>query len=387
MLQGDLAETALSAALQALAQEWASGCLHVVDPDGGEALVYLREGAIYFIAMPHPGRRLGNRLVSSGALVPAALAEALDAQEGALQAWRLGELLVRLGYVDQSVVEAFVIEQVLEDGADLLGLTAGHWEFVDGESTREGIAGGLSAAELLRQVIERQRAWSRLVKLVPGPDAVPRVSPAGLAADTALDLSSDAWAAIGHVDGKRSVRELADLCGFTLFEATYVIARLVHGGSLDIVVPSRADAEPEPEIEVEVSPEVDPQPALEPAVELTVIPDLPVPRAPVAEEAEPSIEAAVWQASALLSELSREYDAEEAEEVEDEVPEPAVEYEPGDPADEAHPSVHLNDTASLMRELSFLGLDDPPDNPPVSSPPSRPYTPSAQKKRKGLFGR
>jgi hypothetical protein len=54
-------------------------------------------------------------------------------------------------------------------------------------------------------------------------------------------------------------------------------------------------------------------------------------------------------------------------------------------------AAHLNnDTASLMRELSFLGLDDSEDaapaNPGAAAPPQR-HAPATQKKRKGIFGR
>ncbi len=383
MLHGDLAVTSLSATMHTLAQEWLSGCLHVVDPEGEEALVYLRQGAIYFIDMPSPARQIGARLVSSGALLPEALAEALDAQNGALQAWRLGELLVRLGYVDQAVVEAFVIEQLLEDGASLLALTAGLWQFVEDESTREGIAGGLPASELLRQVIERQRAWIRLAKLVPGSRSTPRLSASGLAADSALDLSSDAWAVLAHVDGERAVWELADICGFTLFEATYVIAKLVHGGSLDIVDQSLVEAEADTHSDTDSEPD---------QAMATVRRLHPAPVAvPVAEPAtELYAEPDAWQAAALLSELSREYGTDAAEEPEQFVDAESLgDAEPEQPAMGMAPALHLNDTAALMRELSFLGLDDPPTTPrpPSPSQPSRPHTPTVQKKRKGIFGR
>jgi len=376
VLHGDLAEAPLSATLHTLAEERLSGCLHVFDADGEEALVYLRHGAIYFIDMPRPERQLGARLVSSGALLPEALAEALEVQNSALQAWRLGELLVRLGYVDQSVIEAFIVEQLLEDGAGLLNLSGGRWEFAEGESTREGIAGGLPAPELLRQVIERQGAWTRLAQLVPGSRSVPRLSASGMAADSALDLSSDAWAVLGHVDGRRPVWELADMCGFTLFEATYVIAKLVHGGSLEIVhepevraqVKAEAErpAEPDPPL-LRLLPEPVAVPAVEPPTELFAEPDS-------------------WQAAAMLSELSRDYGSDDTEQFEPE-PEPEV-AETAERADEStDPALQLNDTASLMRELSFLGVDDPPARPPAPARPARPHTPAVQKKRKGIFGR
>jgi len=51
---------------------------------------------------------------------------------------------------------------------------------------------------------------------------------------------------------------------------------------------------------------------------------------------------------------------------------------------------HDTDTASLLRELSSLGLDDDPPPPPVRPPsPSapRPVATAPAKKKKGLFGR
>ncbi|MDQ3503889.1 MAG: hypothetical protein M3486_09835, partial [Actinomycetota bacterium] len=61
--------------------------------------------------------------------------------------------------------------------------------------------------------------------------------------------------------------------------------------------------------------------------------------------------------------------------------------------DEPMPSYggYDTDTASLLRELSSLGLDDEPP-PAAASRPARPAAPrpaslAAQKKRKGLFGR
>ena len=112
MLKGDLTTTPIETVLTDLANEEATGCLHVVDDDGDEALVYLKTGLVYAVSVPGQRPALGARLISSNALVPENLAEALEAQRTELQGWRLGELLVHLGFVEQDVVEAFVQEQV-----------------------------------------------------------------------------------------------------------------------------------------------------------------------------------------------------------------------------------------------------------------------------------
>ena len=103
-----------------LASQGATGCLSVTDVEGEQSSVWFRDGQVYAVSVP--GRRplLGVRLMSSGALTPEALAEALEVQRTELQGWRLGELLVHLGFVDRSVVESFVTEQLRDQVAGRL---------------------------------------------------------------------------------------------------------------------------------------------------------------------------------------------------------------------------------------------------------------------------
>ena len=109
MLKGDLTTTRVEAVLSSLAEEQATGCLHVSDADGEEALVFLKQGLVYAVNVPGRPPQLGARLISSGALAPEGLAEALEAQREELLGWRLGELLVHLGYVDRKVVEDWAV--------------------------------------------------------------------------------------------------------------------------------------------------------------------------------------------------------------------------------------------------------------------------------------
>ena len=119
MPEGALLTNTVEAALVDLAASRATGCLVVRDQEGDEAEVYLRDGEVYSVMVP--GRRvmLGVRLMSSGALTPEALAEALEIQRTELQGWRLGELLVHLGYVELTVVEEFVVEHLKDALAEL----------------------------------------------------------------------------------------------------------------------------------------------------------------------------------------------------------------------------------------------------------------------------
>ena len=98
MLKGDLTTTPIETVLTDLAAEAATGGLHVVDDDGDEALVYFRAGLIYAVSRartPTAARRPPDLQQRTA---PEHLAEALEAQRTELQGWRLGELLVHLGF-------------------------------------------------------------------------------------------------------------------------------------------------------------------------------------------------------------------------------------------------------------------------------------------------
>ncbi len=137
MPEGDLrrVETVLSSSATG-----ASGCLTVTDPAGDQSEVYFRDGLVYAVMVPGRRTMLGARLMAPGELTPEALAEALDVQRTELQGWRLGELLVHLGYVELEVVEEFVIEQLKDAMAVLLGWPVAAHKFRKTKKTRQDVA-------------------------------------------------------------------------------------------------------------------------------------------------------------------------------------------------------------------------------------------------------
>ncbi|HET7310235.1 MAG TPA: DUF4388 domain-containing protein, partial [Mycobacteriales bacterium] len=233
MLKGDLTATPLAPLLLQLADEDATGCLHISDLEGDEALIYFKSGLVYAVSVPGRRPQLGAKLVSSGELAPEALADALEAQRSELQGWRLGELLVHLGYVDQPVVEAFVKEQVHDALWDLIRWSEGRWRFRKNEKTREDVAPPMPVSDLLTNLRDRGAEWESISAVVHGPTAVPMLSArGGGSAETTLD--ADAWSMLCKIDGERSAAELARDCGYTLFEAGQILVTLVKAGLVDI---------------------------------------------------------------------------------------------------------------------------------------------------------
>jgi Domain of unknown function (DUF4388) len=233
MLKGDLTSTPLAPLLLDLANEAGTGCLTITDSMGDDATVYLKSGAIYAVSVPGNRPQLGAKLVSSGSLAPDALADALNAQRTELQGWRLGELLVHLGYVEQPVVEAFVKEQVCEAMWDLLRWPHGEWKFRKNIKTREDVGPPVSVRELLETLRDRGYQWESISAVIHGPGAVPTLS-ARSHPNPRTTLDSDAWSMLCKIDGERNAAELAHDCGYTMFEAGHIILSLVRAGLVDI---------------------------------------------------------------------------------------------------------------------------------------------------------
>jgi hypothetical protein len=233
VLKGDLATTSLPAVLRSLADSAATGCLRIQNRIDEDARVYLRGGDVYAVVLPGRPPRLGARLVASGELDRGDLAEASEAQRTELQGWRLGELLVHLGYVEQPVVEAFVSEQLREAAAELMLWSDGRWKFRAGERTREDVAPPVPVDDLLADVDRHRAQWDALAPVTGGALGVPVLSTAGTAPETQR-LDPEAWSLLCTIDGERSLAALAAASGLTLYEAGRLLASLVEAGLVEV---------------------------------------------------------------------------------------------------------------------------------------------------------
>jgi hypothetical protein len=427
-------QAGIDAPLLELAAQQATGCLVVTDDAGEEALVWLRDGDIYAVSVP--GRRplLGVRLVSSGVLNPEALAEALEVQRTELRGWRLGELLVHLGHVERPVIDDFVAEQMNDQLADLLGWPVRMSRFRNGEHTRQDMTVPHNVPDLLDEARARRVRWAAVLDRVGGSDSIPDLdSSAPPAAQS--ELGPQEWALLCKIDGARSLSDLADECGFTLFEVARLVADLTEGGLVTVArrgqpghdVETDAGAEPVateaiPANFQPVSETTDqrPEEALTPAVtagwarmaaaanllseyasdaapsdflDTELLAETPkssqeqtsvrIPASVAAEfnELVPSAESPIAPESP--NGMNQAIEPEPAPEPE---PEPELLDEDQDATDE--PSApELNDTASLLRELSSLGTVAPDDSGPRLTSTSRSSGEPRSRKKRGFLGR
>ena len=232
-VDGLLTSASLEEVLRDLSRQSATGCLVVRDPAGDDAEVFLKDGKVYAVAVPGRRAMLGARLMSSGALSPDALADALEIQRNELQGWRLGELLVHLGYVDREVVEALVVEQLQDSLGELLARPYASSKFRRGRKTRQDVAPPSTVPALLDELTSRRERWQRVLEETGGPTGVPELSSAA-PSDNAVVLGPPEWAVLCKVDGIRTLERLAADCGMTLFEVGSVVVHLIDAGVVEV---------------------------------------------------------------------------------------------------------------------------------------------------------
>jgi hypothetical protein len=260
------APTPIETLLLDLATQEATGSLTITDPHSDVATVWLRDGRLYTVSVPGRRALLGVRLVSSGVLTSQALGEALEVQRTQLQGWRLGELLVHLGYVEPSAIDAFIGEQLHDMLDSIIDWTVTTSRFSNGDRTRHDIE-SQDLVQLLKQIRERRKRWAAVLGFIGSEDAVPRL--VADAADRAKSLNHQQWAVLCKIDGHNSVVDLADECGFTTLEAAELLTTLVRSDLATMPAAQTPRGVPTL-IDLAAVPEVLADPVVEPAIEPTV---------------------------------------------------------------------------------------------------------------------
>lgn len=221
------------ATLRELERLRSSGVLEFTHPRDEVSHVWLRDGLIYAVNVPGYRPALGIRLLSGGLLSPEQLSAAIAEQRRALTDQRIGEVLVRLGFVTAEAVDGFVLEQVHDQVADLLDMPIISTSFHPGRRIRQDTIAPSPVDTILTLARERRARWATVLAEVGGSFAVPTLGPQGRGT-TAGPLGPHDWALLCRVDGRRDITELARVCGFTVLEAAQVVCDLAHAGLLVI---------------------------------------------------------------------------------------------------------------------------------------------------------
>jgi|GEM_PF-1178883 CheY-like chemotaxis protein len=178
MLQaGNLKKLGLAKLLEAIEQERKSGTLFIRGPKGIGSISF-NQGLIVQAESPIMPRRIGRILVESGVLTQKQLQQALKAQEEGEKKSPLGEILIRLGFVDPSKLREIIRLQVADSVHTMLDWREGVFRFEEQEV--------FPSSDLLlspQEVIAHSPTWTRKQtpdQEVSGAEEPPEVVSTGL---------------------------------------------------------------------------------------------------------------------------------------------------------------------------------------------------------------
>ena len=239
-LKGSLKEFSLPDLFQLIHFGRKNGTLSITS---GEARGYVcfREGNVFFATHNWKGPTIGQRLVQSGMVKDYQIEEALGLQRTTRKGQCLGNILVELGYLARESLEVFVEEQIRNVVFNLLRWTEGQFDFDPNQVfPEEDIGLSISTEDLIMEGSRRQDEWHRIEKKMHTLDAVFTVIkvPGGDTPD--INLTSEEWLALYHVDGEHTVGEIVEKSGQSAMTTCKAIYGLAAAG---LIAPVGAEGE------------------------------------------------------------------------------------------------------------------------------------------------
>ncbi|HEU5169485.1 MAG TPA: DUF4388 domain-containing protein [Gemmatimonadales bacterium] len=231
-IEGPLRELNIHDVFQLLDLGRKTGVLRVTSElRQNSGVVHFERGAVVaaqIASNPHP---LGELLQRAGKLSEEDLARA-RAQQAAGDRRRLGEILVAIEAITPRELERCVQAQVEEVVFELMSWSEGYFSFVEGTEDRHGLdaVASIPTEALLMEAARRIDEWARIETRVPNLAVVPRLQPPDDGVGAPLDLVPLEWEVLAAVDGRRSVRDVAQALGRSDFDVARVIYGLISAG-------------------------------------------------------------------------------------------------------------------------------------------------------------
>lgn len=234
MFEGNLGDFSLADIFQLIGVTRKSGALRL-SAGSTEGKVCFHGGEVAFALSDVRRAALGARLVAADLVPEEALRRAVDAKRSGRGSDVL-RLLVDDGAIDEDRLHEFVREQVEDAVFELLRLPEATFSFHAAEDTDAPIDLAIPTERLIAEGNRRMEEWTGIAERIPSSDAVVSLRP-DAAAGGSVTLDATCWAVVTLVDGRRSVRDIVDLCGRGEFATSRVLSRLVDDGVVEVVEP------------------------------------------------------------------------------------------------------------------------------------------------------
>jgi hypothetical protein len=282
-LEGSIDAFSLPDIFSLLSMTKKTGGLHL-RREQAHGVVWFTTGAITGGSADVSRQALARRMVGAGLVDDNALSAAVE--RAAAEAIGVGRALHLTALLDDGTVHDVASEHIVDAVFDLLRWNDGDFAFVVDEANPDDVGVSRSVEDVVTEARRRLEAWTTMTRTAPAPGAVLAMSPAP---SNEPQLSTDEWALLSLVDGRRTVAEIVDVSGRGDFTVVSALADLVSRGLLHVadgaeaaglvrraeslrvfehgnapvdvepaLVPVQAEPEPEPEPAAPIRPRAEP---------------------------------------------------------------------------------------------------------------------------------
>jgi tetratricopeptide (TPR) repeat protein len=227
-IKGSLKEASLPDVLQLLAMGKKTGCLSVTHRNSF-GYIYFDKGRICYASIVNRRDRLGDILVKSGFISQQQL-DAAVAKQDKQRDKRLGEILVELRAISREDLHRQIKVQIEEAVYFLFTWTQGTFNFeAEIRPEEQDFLVSINPESLLLEGARRVDEWGLIEKKVPSFDIVFDVDRVKLAASE-VEITVEQETLVPLIDGRRDVSALIDESGLGEFDVGKALYGLATAG-------------------------------------------------------------------------------------------------------------------------------------------------------------
>jgi Tfp pilus assembly protein PilF len=227
-IKGSLMEASLPDVVQLLFFGRRTGCLALADRQRFGS-IYFEEGWVIYANIVNRRDRIGDVLLRTQTITREQLDQALALQQMA-PGRRLGEVLVSLGALAPEELKQVVRLQIEEAVYSLFAWTSGTFTFEAGVRPEwEGDLDRINPENLLLEGARRIDEWGLIEKKIPTFDLVFALDKTALANES-LSFTEAQRRLLALLDGVRDTREVIDASGLSDFDAAQALFGLITAG-------------------------------------------------------------------------------------------------------------------------------------------------------------
>jgi predicted transcriptional regulator len=229
-LQGKIEKFTLTEIFQLVAASRKSGTLGI-QKDDSIVMIYFRNGEVVYAYGPRQTFHLGKLLKERGILTAEQLEEAINTQAKVENSRRLGEILIRKGFIDRADLQAVVTDQIEELLYSLLSWQAGSFKFYENQfPTDEEITVKLSVENVILEGLRRLDEANMVKETLPNLDQVYTISATQGERTRNVSLEASEWNIMALVNGQNTVNEICELSHTDRDETLKQVAQLKLAG-------------------------------------------------------------------------------------------------------------------------------------------------------------